>query len=115
MNYIFFQTAADNSALYPVDAIRGIKQIGNLQLKLFLNPLKPNEVLTSKDVDAIIINVLDDTSVKERFKELVAFVNQPASAREDGFLILGNDLTGESFTTTDKFNNLGSYTLAAGS
>ena len=113
MNYIYFQTADDNSACYPVESIRGFKQTAANTITLFLTPIKPNEIVTTKTVDTLIINLIGG-DIKARMQELAKFINQPASARESGFLVLGNDLTGKSFTQPANFNNLGQYSITTG-
>ena len=116
MNYIYIQGGDTNAAMYPVDSIRGMKQTGDLQITIFFTPVKPNEVLKTKIVDSTQVNFVAGTGseVKKRFQELVAFVNQPASAREDGFILLGNDETGESFTQRDKFSDIGDIVFGEG-
>ena len=123
MNYIFFQTADNNSALYPTTAIRGIRQTGNLQVTLFLDPLKLNEIGTgTPTVDSVVINFLNpgNTTIKGKLKAFAKFVNKPSHPTENGFLILGSDVsTGASgapgaFVPFDEFNNLGTYTLSTG-
>lgn len=113
MNYIYFQTADNNSACYPVDAIRGFKQTAANTITLFLNPIKLNEIVTTKTVDTLIINLIGG-NIKARMIELAKLINQPASARESGFLVLGNDVSGETFTQSANFSNLGSYTITTG-
>ena len=113
MNYIYFQTADNNSACYPVEAIRGFKQTAANTVTLFLNPIKLNEIVTTKTVDTLIINLIGG-NIKARMQELAKFINQPASARESGFLVLGNDVSGKSFTSPTNFDNLGQYSITTG-
>ena len=113
MNYIYFQTADDNSACYPIEAIRGFKQTNANQITLFLTPIKSNEIVTTQTVDTLIINLIGG-DIKARMQELAKLINQPASARESGFLVLGNDVSGKSFTSPTNFDNLGQYSITTG-
>ena len=116
MNYIFFQTdTADDSGCYPITAIRGFKQTGEKTITIFLTPIKVTSIVKTKDTDKVAVKFNTAATMKNRFEELAAFVNQPASAREDGFLVLGNDLTNKSFTQESEFDEMGSYTITTGS
>lgn len=115
MNYIYFQTGNQDAGLYPVTAVRGVRQTGDTLIKVFFNPLKISEVDSGDAVDDVIFNVKNpgSTTTKDKFKAFAAAVNQPLTGLADGFVFLASDQSDTTkFVPEDQFNAVGAYTLA---
>jgi len=108
MNYLYFNTANNDSALYPASAFRGADQSGGTTIDLYFSPIKITDVAASDVADKIPLTITDGKE-KEVLEALAALVNAPLAA-DAGFVVVGDDANG---VYIENVTAVGAISLAA--
>jgi hypothetical protein len=93
MNYLYFNTADNDSVLYPASAFRGADQSAGTTIDLYFTPLVNLGKNSADDVCDKIALTITDGKEKEVLKAIAALVNAPLAA-DAGFVVVGDDTNG---------------------
>lgn len=108
MNYLYFNTADNDSALYPASAFRGADQSGDTTIDLYFSPIVITDVATGDVADKIPLTITAGKE-KEVLKALAGLVNAPLAA-DAGFVVVGDDANS---VYIENVTAVGNITLAA--
>lgn len=108
MNYLYFNTADNDSVLYPASAFRGADQSADTTIDLYFTPIKITDVAAADVCDKIPLTIAAGTE-KAVLEALAALVNAPLAA-DAGFVVVGDDANG---VYIDNVTAVGAITLAA--